>query len=57
MTDVTLRVHEDGADDERIEQLTAFLSSELRVLVAVSAVPGEAPEAPKPSTWPSSAPC
>ncbi|GHH53866.1 effector-associated constant component EACC1 [Lentzea cavernae] len=47
MTDVTLRVHEDGADDERIEQLTTFLSSELRELVPVSAVPGEAPEGAK----------
>ncbi|SDG07848.1 Caspase domain-containing protein [Lentzea fradiae] len=41
MTDVTLRVHEDGADGERIEQLTAFLRTELRELVAVSEAPGE----------------
>ncbi|SDM23299.1 Caspase domain-containing protein [Lentzea albidocapillata subsp. violacea] len=47
MTDVTLRVHEDGADDERIEQLTAFLRTELGELVAVSGVPGEAPEGAK----------
>ncbi|WP_434446358.1 caspase family protein [Lentzea sp. E54] len=47
MTDVTLRVHEDGADDERIEQLTAFLRSELRELVAVSGVSGEAAEGAK----------
>jgi hypothetical protein len=47
MTEVTLRVREDGADDERVEQLTAFLSSELRELVAVSAVPGEAPAGAK----------
>ncbi|MDX8048739.1 caspase family protein [Lentzea sp. BCCO 10_0798] len=47
MTDVTLRVREDGADDERIEQLTAFLRTELTELVAVSGVPGEAPEGTK----------
>ncbi|WP_439656194.1 effector-associated constant component EACC1 [Lentzea sp. HUAS TT2] len=47
MTDVTLRVHEDGADDERIEQLTGFLRSELRELVALSGVPGDAPEGAK----------
>ncbi|MET9225362.1 caspase family protein [Lentzea sp. NPDC003310] len=47
MTDVTLRVHEDGADDERIEQLTAFLRTELGELVAVSGVPGEAPAGAK----------
>lgn len=47
MTDVTLRVHEDGADDERIEQLTDFLRSELRELAPVSSVPGEAPEGAK----------
>ncbi|SMD20803.1 caspase family protein [Lentzea albidocapillata] len=47
MTDVTLRVREDGADDERIEQLTAFLRTELGELVAVSGVPGEAPEGAK----------
>ncbi|RDI22392.1 effector-associated constant component EACC1 [Lentzea flaviverrucosa] len=47
MTDVTLRVHEDGADDERIEQLTAFLRTELGEVVAVSGVPGEAPEGAK----------
>ncbi|MDX8141148.1 caspase family protein [Lentzea sp. BCCO 10_0061] len=47
MTDVTLRVHEDGADDERIEQLTAFLRSELSELVPVSSVPGDAPEGTK----------
>src|SRR5687767_8050926 len=47
MTDVTLRVREDGADDERIEQLTAFLRTELTELVAVSGVPGEAPEGAK----------
>ncbi|MFI6099444.1 caspase family protein [Lentzea sp. NPDC051213] len=42
MTDVTLRVHEDGADDERIEQLTAFLRAELRELTPVSAPAGVA---------------
>ncbi|MFD4638879.1 caspase family protein [Lentzea sp. NPDC058436] len=47
MTDVTLRVHEDGADDERIEQLTAFLGTELRELVAVATAPGEAPAGAK----------
>ena len=47
MTDVTLRVREDGADDERIEQLTAFLGTELRELVAVSPVAGEAPAGAK----------
>lgn len=47
MTDVTLRVHEDGADDERIEQLTAFLRTELGEVVAVSGVPGAAPEGAK----------
>ncbi|MCR3751310.1 caspase family protein [Lentzea californiensis] len=47
MTDVTLRVYEDGADDERIEQLTAFLRTELGEVVAVSGVPGEAPEGAK----------
>ncbi|MFJ5984737.1 caspase domain-containing protein [Lentzea sp. NPDC092896] len=47
MTDVTLRIHEDGADDERIEQLTAFLRSELREVVAVSDVAGEAPAGAK----------
>ncbi|SFQ98956.1 Uncharacterized protein, contains caspase domain [Lentzea waywayandensis] len=47
MTDVTLRVREDGADDERIEQLTAFLRTELRELVAVSSTSGEAPAGAK----------
>ncbi|WP_330277639.1 caspase family protein [Lentzea sp. NBC_00516] len=47
MTDVRLRVHEDGADDERIEQLTVFLRSELSELVPLSGVPGEAPEGAK----------
>ncbi|MGW6444181.1 caspase family protein [Lentzea sp. NPDC055074] len=48
MTDVTLRVHEDGADDERIEQLTGFLGTELRELAAVSSSPsGEAPAGAK----------
>ncbi|GAB2848347.1 caspase family protein [Lentzea nigeriaca] len=47
MTDVTLRVHEDGADDERIEQLTTFLRAELRELVPVSSVAGEAAEGAK----------
>src|SRR5688500_13164011 len=47
MTDVRLRVHEDGADGERIEQLTAFLRTELRELVAVSAAPGERVEGAK----------
>ncbi|USX56050.1 caspase family protein [Lentzea sp. HUAS12] len=47
MTEVTLRVHEDGADDERIEQLAAFLGTELRELVAVGAVPGEVPAGAK----------
>ncbi|SEQ78072.1 Uncharacterized protein, contains caspase domain [Lentzea xinjiangensis] len=47
MTDVTLRVREDGADDERVEQLTAFLRAELQELVAVSGVPGAAPEGAK----------
>ncbi|MDX3662120.1 caspase family protein [Streptomyces sp. ID05-26A] len=47
MTDVTLRVHEEGADDERIEQLTGFLGTELRELVAVSSASGEAPAGAK----------
>jgi hypothetical protein len=47
MTDVTLRVREDGADVERIEQLTTFLRSELSELVPLSGVPGEAPEGAK----------
>ena len=47
MTDVTLRVHEDGADDERIEQLTQFLKAELRELAPVSDVPGTAPDGTK----------
>ncbi|MDX8030626.1 caspase family protein [Lentzea sp. BCCO 10_0856] len=47
MTDVTLRVREDGADDERIEQLTTFLRSELQEFAAVSGVPGEAPAGAK----------
>lgn len=47
MTDVTLRVHEDGADDERIEELTAFLRSELQEFAAVSGVPVAAPEGAK----------
>ena len=47
MTEVTLRVHENGAGDERIEQLTAFLRSELSELVSVSGVTGEAPEGAK----------
>jgi hypothetical protein len=47
MTDVTLRVHEDGADDERIEQLTGFLRAELQELVPVSTVSGEAAEGTK----------
>src|SRR5688500_15078827 len=40
MTDVTLRVREDGADDERIEQLTQYLRTELRELAPVSGVAG-----------------
>lgn len=47
MTDVTLRVHEDGADDERIEQLTTFLRAELQELTPVSGVPGQAVEGAK----------
>ncbi|MGW6932274.1 caspase family protein [Lentzea sp. NPDC054927] len=47
MTDVTLRVHENGADDERIEQLTTFLRSELQEFAAVSGVSGEAPAGAK----------
>ncbi len=47
MTEVTLRVHEDGADDERIEQLTQFLKNELRELTPVSDVPGTAPDGTK----------
>ncbi|GGU31803.1 caspase family protein [Lentzea flava] len=47
MTDVTLRVHEDGADDERIEQLATFLRAELRELAPVAGVPGEAAEGAK----------
>ncbi|MFS8097750.1 caspase family protein [Lentzea alba] len=42
MTHVTLRVHEDGADDDRIEQLTGFLRAELQELVPVTGVSGEA---------------
>ncbi|MFD4676678.1 caspase family protein [Lentzea sp. NPDC058450] len=47
MTEVTLRVHEDGADDERVEQLTAFLRTELSELLPVSSAPGEAPAGAK----------
>jgi hypothetical protein len=47
MTDVTLRVSEDGADDERIEELTAFLRTELQEFAAVSGVAGDAPEGTK----------
>lgn len=47
MTDVTLHVHEDGADDERIEQLTAFLRAELQELTPVSGAAGDAPEGAK----------
>lgn len=47
MTDVTLRVHEDGADGERVEQLTTFLATELRELVTVSGAPGERVEGAK----------
>ncbi|GGN03038.1 hypothetical protein GCM10011609_47470 [Lentzea pudingi] len=47
MTDVTLRVHEDGADDERIEQLTGFLGTELEEFVAVSSASGSAPAGAK----------
>lgn len=47
MTDVTLRVHENGADDERIEQLAAFLRAELQELTPVAGVPGQAAEGAK----------
>ncbi|WP_394621202.1 caspase family protein [Lentzea sp. JNUCC 0626] len=47
MTQVTLRVHEDGADDERVEQLTSFLRTELSELLPVSAAPGSAPDGAK----------
>ncbi|SDP03941.1 caspase family protein [Lentzea jiangxiensis] len=51
MTDVTLRVHEDGADDERIEQLTAFLRSELQDFAPVPGAADEAPEGSKAVDW------
>lgn len=38
MAYVALRVHEDGADDERISQLTAYLRAELQELAPVSGV-------------------
>ncbi|MCG8923345.1 caspase family protein [Lentzea sp. CC55] len=51
MTHVTLRIHEDGADDERIEQLTAFLRSELQDFAPVPGAAGEAPEGSKAVDW------
>ncbi|GLY52975.1 caspase family protein [Lentzea sp. NBRC 102530] len=47
MTQITLRVHEDGADDERVEQLTSFLRTELSELLPVSSSPGSAPDGAK----------
>ncbi|MET8761839.1 caspase family protein [Lentzea sp. NPDC004782] len=47
MADITLRVREDGADAERIEQLTAFLRAELQELTPVASVPAETAEGAK----------